>query len=84
MACFPYMILLPPGQNKSKGVCILAKKKPQWKPDRLHEGREDYYIDVDRMMNEGMAGGTVNWEHDHPSVDFYHDVLQLETKPRET
>ncbi|HSU79857.1 MAG TPA: hypothetical protein VLK78_05525 [Candidatus Angelobacter sp.] len=59
-------------------------KKPQWKPDLLHEGREDYYIDVDRMMNEGMAGGTVNWEHDHPSVDFYHDVVQLETEPRGT
>jgi hypothetical protein len=59
-------------------------KEPKWKPDLLHEGRADYYIDIDRMMNEGMAGGTVDWEHDHPSVDFYHDVVQLETKPRET
>ncbi|WEG12057.1 hypothetical protein PU629_18325 [Pullulanibacillus sp. KACC 23026] len=59
-------------------------KKPLVKPDIEHEGRAEYYLDVDRMMNEGMAGGTVNWEHDHPSVDFYHDVVQLETKPRET
>ncbi len=27
--------------------------------DSKYEGRDHYFIDVDRMINEGMAGGTV-------------------------
>jgi hypothetical protein len=28
--------------------------------DSLHEGRDEYFMDVDRMMNEGLAGGNVD------------------------
>ncbi|WP_158289541.1 hypothetical protein [Paenibacillus flagellatus] len=24
-----------------------------------HEGRDDYFMDIDRMINEGLGGGTV-------------------------
>ena len=27
--------------------------------DRDHEGRDDYFMDVDRMINEGLGGGNV-------------------------
>ncbi|MBB6730763.1 hypothetical protein [Cohnella zeiphila] len=27
--------------------------------DLIHEGREDYDMDVDRMINEGLGGGQV-------------------------
>ncbi|MFC4619056.1 hypothetical protein ACFO4N_10060 [Camelliibacillus cellulosilyticus] len=50
--------------------------------DLQDEGRAAYYLDVDRMMNEGLAGGTVNLKYDHPSVDYYHDIVKSEPKPR--
>ena len=27
--------------------------------DSDHEGRDDHYVDIDRMTNEGLAGGRV-------------------------
>lgn len=52
-----------------------VKKGPQ------HEGREELFVDVDRMMNEGLAGGTVNHKYEHPSVDYSHP-LEKEEPPR--
>lgn len=28
-------------------------------PDCDHEGRSDYFMDIDRMVNEGLGGGQV-------------------------
>ncbi|REE68704.1 hypothetical protein A8990_13740 [Paenibacillus taihuensis] len=27
--------------------------------DKQHEGREDHFMDIDRMVNEGLGGGQV-------------------------
>lgn len=32
-------------------------------PDLLYEGRDDAFMDVDRMVNEGLGGGTVSTEN---------------------
>lgn len=29
------------------------------KSDLPHEGRDDYFMDIDRMVNEGLGGGYV-------------------------
>lgn len=29
-------------------------------PETKNEGREDYFMDIDRMVNEGLGGGTVS------------------------
>jgi len=31
----------------------------QHKPDHLHEHRDELFMDVDRMINEGLGGGRV-------------------------
>lgn len=31
----------------------------QAEPDSIHEGRDEYDMDVDRMINEGLGGGQV-------------------------
>ncbi|WP_416149873.1 hypothetical protein ACM26V_02415 [Salipaludibacillus sp. HK11] len=36
------------------------KKKDEKIVENSHEGREKYFVDVDRMINEGLGGGTVN------------------------
>jgi len=37
-------------------------KKNQDSPDLYFEGRRDYEMDIDRMVNEGLGGGYVT-EH---------------------
>ncbi|GGH88033.1 hypothetical protein JOD43_003586 [Pullulanibacillus pueri] len=59
-------------------------KKIRAEKDLQHEGRQEYYLDIDRMMSEGLAGGTVNPKYDHPSVDYYHEIAVTEDPPRET
>jgi hypothetical protein len=27
--------------------------------DKVNEGRDDYFMDIDRMINEGLGGGNV-------------------------
>jgi hypothetical protein len=43
----------------------------------------NYQYDEDRMVNEGLAGGTVNPEYKKPAVDEARD-LQKEEKPRDS
>ncbi|WP_139995984.1 MULTISPECIES: hypothetical protein [Paenibacillus] len=31
--------------------------------DPKHEGREDYFMDIDRMVNEGLGGGNVTLQN---------------------
>lgn len=36
--------------------------------DSKYEGRDQYFIDVDRMINEGMAGGTIINREDNQQI----------------
>ncbi|WP_142506171.1 hypothetical protein [Melghirimyces algeriensis] len=40
--------------NEKSKVDVQAEKK-----DRTDEGRDSYWMDVDRMINEGLGGGNV-------------------------
>ncbi|MEK3887543.1 hypothetical protein [Bacillus sp. FSL K6-3431] len=44
-------------------------------PDAQNEGRDNYFVDVDRMVNEGMAGGSVHMRADttniEEAIDFF-------------
>lgn len=46
--------------------------------DSLHEGREKAFVDVDRMINEGLAGGTVNPRYDEKQIEEAHDFPEEE------
>jgi len=35
----------------------LSEKNPEL--DEEHQGRDDYFMDIDRMVNEGLGGGNV-------------------------
>lgn len=32
----------------------------QYENDTMHEGRDSYFMDIDRMVNEGLGGGNVS------------------------
>lgn len=38
--------------------------------DSVDEGREDAMMDIDRMVNEGMAGGRVNRDQIEESAEM--------------
>lgn len=46
------------------------------------EGREKAYVDVDRMINEGLSGGSVHARHDTTNIEEAHD-LPKEQPPTE-
>ncbi|WP_036720462.1 hypothetical protein [Paenibacillus harenae] len=44
-----------------------------------HEGRDDYFMDIDRMVNEGLGGGNVTMQNgliDESTTD----TMEQETK----
>ena len=40
-----------------------AEENVQSNPDSIHEGRDIYDMDVDRMINEGLGGGQVTLQN---------------------
>ncbi|AIE59232.1 hypothetical protein [Bacillus methanolicus] len=51
--------------------------------DILYEGRDSVHLDVDRMINEGMAGGQVHRLNTTPNIEEARDLVQ-ESPPHET
>lgn len=46
--------------------------------DSKHEGRDKFYVDLDRMTNEGLAGGTVTDNYDHPQIEEAQEFKEEE------
>ncbi|MBD8003763.1 hypothetical protein [Bacillus norwichensis] len=58
------------------------KEKKHFLPDSNHEGREKYFMDVDRMENEGMSGGSVFMREDSTNIEQSTDFFP-EDPPQE-
>lgn len=54
----------------------------QFAEDLQNEGRDKAYVDVDRMINEGMAGGHVFRLDSTPNIEESRD-LYPEDRPNE-
>lgn len=48
------------------------------KKDLLNEGKDKHYLDIDRMINEGMAGGTVFNRKDKTNIEEARDTAKEE------
>lgn len=46
------------------------------------EGRDKRYVDVDRMINEGLSGGSVHMRDQATNIDFSTE-LPKEESPKE-
>ncbi len=51
------------------------KRKKPFLPDMEYEGRDEYYMDVDRMVNEGLAGGSVFMREDSTNIEQATDFF---------
>ncbi|MED2973048.1 hypothetical protein P4361_12530 [Fictibacillus sp. B-59209] len=46
-----------------------------------YEGRKQLYLDIDRMINEGMAGGSVAHEYDLKQISYSTEIGDAEEPP---
>ncbi|KSU80910.1 hypothetical protein QUF84_05460 [Fictibacillus enclensis] len=46
-----------------------------------YEGKKKLYLDIDRMINEGMAGGTVAHEYDLNQISYSTEIGEEEEPP---
>lgn len=51
------------------------KLKDKFLPDSNNEGRDKYFMDVDRMVNEGMSGGSVFMREDSTNIEQSTDFF---------
>ena len=42
----------------------------------IYEGRDTVYLDIDRMINEGMSGGSVHARHDTTNIEEARDLVE--------
>lgn len=48
------------------------------KKDTLYEGRDKAYLDIDRMINEGLSGGSVHKGLDSANIEEARDLADEE------
>jgi hypothetical protein len=66
-----------------KGMVIVQEKNKELiKEDTKYEGRDKAYLDIDRMINEGLSGGSVHIRQDGTNIEESH-VLENEEPPYE-
>ena len=63
-----------------RGERQMSKKATEKGVD--YEGRDELYLDIDRMINEGMSGGTVHYRENITNIEEARD-LEKEDPPHE-
>lgn len=48
------------------------------KQDLDHEGKAEAFLDIDRMINEGLSGGSVHMREDATNIEEARDLEQEE------
>lgn len=76
----------PIPQNKpaclSKGGYGMEKENLQnVTKDSLYEGRDKAFMDIDRMINEGLSGGSVHNRKDTQNIEEAH-TFPAESPPK--
>ncbi|MCA0969687.1 hypothetical protein LCM20_03645 [Halobacillus litoralis] len=55
-------------------------KKDRNRKEHAPEGKDKYELDVDRMINEGMAGGTVHPVYGREQIGEAHEIPEQDRK----
>ncbi|WP_191566127.1 hypothetical protein [Metabacillus idriensis] len=57
---------------------MMKNKDTNERKDTEYEGRDKAYLDIDRMINEGLSGGSVHMRYDSANIEEAHDLEQEE------
>jgi hypothetical protein len=63
-------------KEKTKGEFIMGQNKDKTKGGSQYEGRDQTFMDIDRMINEGMAGGIVHARHNTTNIEEARDLVE--------
>lgn len=55
-------------------MAMNEKKEKRANQGSQYEGRDIAYMDIDRMINEGMSGGSVHMRHDTTNIEEARDI----------
>ncbi|WP_338451318.1 hypothetical protein R4Z09_05390 [Niallia oryzisoli] len=56
------------------------KNNKDFKEDSHFEGKDKAYLDIDRMINEGLSGGSVDMINNETNIEEARDI-EPETLP---
>ncbi|WP_191272549.1 hypothetical protein [Neobacillus kokaensis] len=59
-------------------MALKEKKENITEQGSMYEGRDAAYMDIDRMINEGMSGGSVHMRHDTTNIEEARDLTEEE------
>jgi hypothetical protein len=48
------------------------------KKDLQYEGKDKVYLDIDRIINEGLSGGSVHSRHDTANIEEARNLTEEE------
>ncbi|MBY0144897.1 hypothetical protein [Neobacillus niacini] len=48
------------------------------KKDLQYEGKDKVFLDIDRIINEGLSGGSVHSRHDTTNIEEARDLSEEE------
>ena len=48
------------------------------KKDLQYEGKDKVYLDIDRIINEGLSGGSVHSSHDTTNIEEARNLTEEE------
>lgn len=52
------------------------KNSPNFDDDSHYEGKDKVFLDVDRMINEGMSGGSVHMRAESTNIEEARDLYE--------
>lgn len=59
-------------------VIMNEGKNVQAKTDLQYEGKDKVYLDIDRIINEGLSGGSVHSRHDTTNIEEARNLTEEE------
>ncbi len=59
-------------------MAMKENKENNTEQGSMYEGRDVAYMDIDRMINEGMSGGSVHMRHDTTNIEEARDLREEE------
>jgi hypothetical protein len=48
------------------------------KKDLQYEGKDKVFLDIDRIINEGLSGGSVHSRHDTTNIEEARNLIEEE------
>ncbi|PMC40272.1 hypothetical protein CJ195_00745 [Bacillus sp. UMB0899] len=56
----------------------MADKELGVKQDLNYEGKDKAYLDIDRIINEGLSGGSVHMREEYTNIEEARDLIEEE------